>query len=229
MPKPVATDGDSERRAIFIASLAIAASAVNHMVVYRREARRRSLILKQAQTLCHLTQSLRSGRVHVRYAPYRAHADVSAGKRVVCLCLRSPSISFSAIWTSKTSLISTSICTTAATRRFRVAVTERTPADIVQTVKDAGLRGRGGAGFPTGVKWGFLPKGVYPRYLLCNCDESEPGTFNNHQIIDRNPHQLIEGIAIFRLCDRSQPGVHLHPRRVCRRSAPPGTRHCAGV
>ncbi|WP_448542085.1 NADH-quinone oxidoreductase subunit NuoF [Roseiflexus sp.] len=79
---------------------------------------------------------------------------------------------------------------------LRIAVTERTPADIVQTVKDAGLRGRGGAGFPTGVKWGFLPKGVYPRYLLCNCDESEPGTFNNHQIIDRNPHQLIEGIAI---------------------------------
>ena len=79
---------------------------------------------------------------------------------------------------------------------FRIAVTERTPADIVQTVKDSGLRGRGGAGFPTGVKWGFLPKGVYPRYLLCNCDESEPGTFNNHQIIDRNPHQLIEGIAI---------------------------------
>ncbi|MBO9325031.1 MAG: NADH-quinone oxidoreductase subunit NuoF [Roseiflexus sp.] len=79
---------------------------------------------------------------------------------------------------------------------LRIAVTERTPADIVQIVKDSGLRGRGGAGFPTGVKWGFLPKGVYPRYLLCNCDESEPGTFNNHQIIDRNPHQLIEGIAI---------------------------------
>jgi NADH-quinone oxidoreductase subunit F len=79
---------------------------------------------------------------------------------------------------------------------LRIAVTERTPADIVQTVKDSGLRGRGGAGFPTGVKWGFLPKGVYPCYLLCNCDESEPGTFNNHQIIDRNPHQLIEGIAI---------------------------------
>ena len=46
------------------------------------------------------------------------------------------------------------------------------------------------------MKWGFLPKGVFPRYLLCNCDESEPGTFNNHQIIDRNPHQLIEGVAL---------------------------------
>lgn len=79
---------------------------------------------------------------------------------------------------------------------FRMALKERTPADVVQVVRESGLRGRGGAGFPTGVKWGFLPKGVYPRYLLCNCDESEPGTFNNHEIIDRNPHQLIEGIAI---------------------------------
>lgn len=79
---------------------------------------------------------------------------------------------------------------------LRTAITEKTPNDIVEQVKAAGLRGRGGAGFPTGVKWGFLPKGVYPRYLLCNCDESEPGTFNNHQIIDRNPHQLVEGVAI---------------------------------
>ena len=79
---------------------------------------------------------------------------------------------------------------------FRTAVNEKTPAEIMGMVKDAGLRGRGGAGFPTGVKWSFLPKDVFPRYLLCNCDESEPGTFNNHQIIDRNPHQLIEGIAL---------------------------------
>lgn len=79
---------------------------------------------------------------------------------------------------------------------LRIAITEKTPADITNVVKEAGLRGRGGAGFPTGVKWGFLPKDVYPRYLCCNADESEPGTFNNHQIIDRNPHQLIEGVAL---------------------------------
>jgi len=79
---------------------------------------------------------------------------------------------------------------------YRMALKEKNPADIVAMVKESGLRGRGGAGFPTGIKWGFLPKGVYPRYLLCNCDESEPGTFNNHQIIDRNPHQLIEGVAL---------------------------------
>ena len=76
------------------------------------------------------------------------------------------------------------------------ALKTQTPADIVEVVKAAGLRGRGGAGFPTGVKWGFLPRHVFPRYLLCNCDESEPGTFNNHQIIDRNPHQMIEGVAL---------------------------------
>lgn len=79
---------------------------------------------------------------------------------------------------------------------YRKALTEMKPNEIVQIVSDAGLRGRGGAGFPTGRKWSFLPRGVYPRYLLCNCDESEPGTFNNHQIIDLNPHQLIEGVAL---------------------------------
>lgn len=79
---------------------------------------------------------------------------------------------------------------------LRMVLKERTPSDVVQVVRESGLRGRGGAGFPTGVKWGFLPKGIYPRYLLCNCDESEPATFNNHEIIDRNPHQLIEGIAV---------------------------------
>jgi NADH-quinone oxidoreductase subunit F len=79
---------------------------------------------------------------------------------------------------------------------YRMALQEKQPADIVQMVRDSGLRGRGGAGFPTGVKWGFLPRGVFPRYLLCNADESEPGTFNNHQIIDLNPHQLIEGVAL---------------------------------
>jgi NADH-quinone oxidoreductase subunit F len=79
---------------------------------------------------------------------------------------------------------------------LRAALKERTPAEIVQIVRDSGLRGRGGAGFPAGIKWSFLPKGVYPRYLLCNCDESEPATFKDHLIIDRNPHQLVEGVAL---------------------------------
>jgi NADH-quinone oxidoreductase subunit F len=58
------------------------------------------------------------------------------------------------------------------------------------------LRGRGGAGFPTGNKWGFIPKTAGPKYVAVNADESEPGTFNNHEIIDYNPHQLIEGMIL---------------------------------
>ncbi len=87
-------------------------------------------------------------------------------------------------------------CRNGGWEAYRGALKGKQPAEIVAMVKESGLRGRGGAGFPTGVKWGFLPKDVFPRYLLCNCDESEPGTFNNHQIIDRNPHQLIEGVAL---------------------------------
>ena len=71
------------------------------------------------------------------------------------------------------------------------------PDDIVEEVKKSGLRGRGGAGFPTGMKWGFLakPEGV-PRYLVCNADESEPGTFKDRYMMERLPHLLIEGMAI---------------------------------
>jgi len=71
------------------------------------------------------------------------------------------------------------------------------PGDVTEMVKKSGLRGRGGAGFPTGVKWGFLPKDYQgPRYLCCNADESEPGTFKDRQLIERDPHQMLEGIAI---------------------------------
>ena len=78
----------------------------------------------------------------------------------------------------------------------RRAITTMTQQAIVDEVKKSGLRGRGGAGFPTGVKWGFVPKELNPKYLVVNADESEPGTFNNHEMIDHNPHQLIEGIVI---------------------------------
>ena len=71
------------------------------------------------------------------------------------------------------------------------------PNDIIEMVKASGLRGRGGAGFPTGVKWGFIPKDhPGPRYLCCNADESEPGTFKDRQLMERDPHQVLEGIAI---------------------------------
>ncbi len=71
------------------------------------------------------------------------------------------------------------------------------PADVTEMVKQSGLRGRGGAGFPTGVKWSFLPKDYHgPIYLCCNADESEPGTFKDRQLMERDPHQMIEGIVI---------------------------------
>ena len=70
------------------------------------------------------------------------------------------------------------------------------PADIIAEVKASGLRGRGGAGFPTGVKWGFLPQNGEKRYLLCNADEGEPGTFKDRLMMERAPHQLIEGMII---------------------------------
>jgi len=71
------------------------------------------------------------------------------------------------------------------------------PVEVIETVKKSGLRGRGGAGFPTGAKWSFIPKTYTgPRYLCCNADESEPGTFKDRQLIERDPHQMIEGIGI---------------------------------
>src|SRR4051812_34482301 len=68
------------------------------------------------------------------------------------------------------------------------------PATLVDEVKKSGLRGRGGAGFPTGMKWGFVPQNSgKPIYLLCNADESEPGTFKDRVLLEKNPHLLIEG------------------------------------
>src|SRR5436190_1842943 len=70
------------------------------------------------------------------------------------------------------------------------------PDQIIDMVKASGLRGRGGAGFPTGMKWQFVDKKITPRYIACNADESEPGTFKDHLLMERNPHLLIEGCAI---------------------------------
>tara|TARA_Y100000590_G_scaffold468006_1_gene648968 strand:- start:5369 stop:6661 length:1293 start_codon:yes stop_codon:yes gene_type:complete len=74
---------------------------------------------------------------------------------------------------------------------------EISPEDVIEIVKDSGLRGRGGAGFPTGLKWSFMPKDKSrPHYLLCNADESEPGTFKDRELIRWVPHLLIEGCLI---------------------------------
>ena len=76
------------------------------------------------------------------------------------------------------------------------AALKRAPEELVEEVKVSGLRGRGGAGFSAGMKWSFLPADSFPRYLVVNADEGEPATFKDHQLIERDPHQLIEGTAI---------------------------------
>lgn len=77
------------------------------------------------------------------------------------------------------------------------ALKKMTPEEVVEEVKTSGIRGRGGAGFPAGMKWSFLakPEGV-PRYLVCNADESEPGTFKDRYLMERIPHLLIEGLIV---------------------------------
>ena len=76
------------------------------------------------------------------------------------------------------------------------AALEQTPQEVHSTTRDATLLGRGGAGFPAGIKWGFCPDEVWPRYLVVNGDESEPGTYKDRLLMERDPHQLIEGCLI---------------------------------
>lgn len=79
---------------------------------------------------------------------------------------------------------------------LKKAISSMQPQQVVDEVKASGLRGRGGAGFPTGVKWSFLPNNIWPHYVVCNADESEPGTFKDREIMESNPFQFLEGVAI---------------------------------
>lgn len=80
---------------------------------------------------------------------------------------------------------------------WRKVLAERPdPADLAEVIKASSLRGRGGAGFPTGLKWTFMPKGDMQKYMLCNSDESEPGTCKDRDILRFNPHAVVEGLAI---------------------------------
>jgi NADH-quinone oxidoreductase subunit F len=79
---------------------------------------------------------------------------------------------------------------------FKKAVTSMQPDEVTEVVKASGLRGRGGAGFPTGMKWAFTDKKNWPHYVVCNADESEPGTFKDREIMEKNPFQLLEGVMI---------------------------------
>ncbi len=82
------------------------------------------------------------------------------------------------------------------------------PEEIVEAVKASGLRGRGGAGFPAGLKWSFLAKDVFPRYLCCNADESEPGTCKDRELMLKNPHMLIEGMILCAYACRIETGYN---------------------
>lgn len=79
---------------------------------------------------------------------------------------------------------------------WRKALTDMTPEEVVEQVKASGLRGRGGAGFPTGAKWGFIPKAPGAKYVAVNADESEPGTFKDRELIEVEPHRVLEGVAL---------------------------------
>jgi NADH-quinone oxidoreductase subunit F len=79
---------------------------------------------------------------------------------------------------------------------FHKVVTNMQPTVVTETVKASGLRGRGGAGFPTGMKWAFIDNQNWPHYVVANADESEPGTFKDREIMEKNPFQFLEGLAI---------------------------------
>ena len=83
---------------------------------------------------------------------------------------------------------------------------DQKPEEILEAVKASGLRGLGGAGFPTGLKWSFLAKDVFPRYLCCNADESEPGTCKDRELLLKNPHLLIEGMILCSYACRIETG-----------------------
>ncbi len=79
---------------------------------------------------------------------------------------------------------------------WKKAVTKMQPVEVTNVVKDSGLRGRGGAGFPTGMKWSFIDNKNWPHYVVANADESEPGTFKDREIMESNPFQFLEGLAL---------------------------------
>lgn len=81
-------------------------------------------------------------------------------------------------------------------KAFEKVVSEMKPAEVTEVVEDSRLRGRGGAGFPTGLKWTFIDNKSWPHYVVANADESEPGTFKDREILEKNPYQFLEGVAI---------------------------------
>jgi NADH-quinone oxidoreductase subunit F len=107
----------------------------------------------------------------------------------------------------------------------RSALTRMSPEQVQTLVKEAGLQGRGGAGFVAGLKWSFMPKGNdKPKYLVCNADESEPGSFKDRLLLERGPHQMLEGILIAAWATGAEKtflyirGEYAHPTRQVERA-----------
>ena len=96
---------------------------------------------------------------------------------------------------------------------LRKALTAMTPEQVHDEVKASEMQGRGGAGFPAGTKWGFLPPDVFPRYVVVNGDESEPGTYKDRLLMELDPHQLIEGVLIACYAVKAAQALPLRPRR----------------
>ena len=108
---------------------------------------------------------------------------------------------------------------------LRKALADLSPDDVIEQVKTSGLRGRGGAGFPTGLKWSFMPKDTdKPKYLILNADESEPGTFKDRLLMEKDPHLVIEGCVLSGYAMQAKAtyiyirGEYVHPARVMERA-----------
>lgn len=103
------------------------------------------------------------------------------------------------------------------------------PQQVIQTMLDSGLRGRGGAGFPTGLKWKFAAANdADQKYVCCNADEGDPGAFMDRSILEGDPHSVIEAMTIAGLRHRRNAGLHLHPCRVPHRGSPSPDCHQPG-
>ena len=95
------------------------------------------------------------------------------------------------------------------------ALTEMTPQEVIDQVKASGLRGRGGAGYPTGLKWSTVAKtGEQQKYVICNADEGDPGAFMDRSVLESDPHRVLEGMAIAAYAVGAQTGLHLRARRI---------------
>ena len=112
------------------------------------------------------------------------------------------------------------------TRRLcalKKAVTTMTPEEVVEEVKTSGIRGRGGAGFPAGLKWSFTrPLTVTPKYIVCNADEGEPGTIKDRYLMEGDPHKVLEGMAIAGYAVGASRGLYLLPGGILPFQVSPG-------